>query len=108
MKIKEQLADAYLSYFNDYLTIEKFAEHNRFTIGQAVQVIDLGRKFHDERAEEFKITINGKERYTKPPIGAVEWWKKRNLKEEVARRIKEKEGVTNKDIINEINKGKKR
>ena len=49
---RETLNELYLDYFNDYLTVEKFAEHNGLTISQANTLINIGREinqsFHPE------------------------------------------------------------
>ena len=39
----------YIEWFNDYLTVEKFAEHKGLTVDQAQIIIDLGRKINRER-----------------------------------------------------------
>jgi hypothetical protein len=33
----------YLDYFNNYLTVEKFAEHNLLSVEYAKQLLDIGR-----------------------------------------------------------------
>jgi hypothetical protein len=49
INFKTVLADAYLEYFNDYLSVEKFAEHHKMDEETAKYVLELGRKFHDDR-----------------------------------------------------------
>lgn len=39
----ELLENLYLDYFNNFLTVEKFAEHHSMTVEQADEVIELGR-----------------------------------------------------------------
>lgn len=46
MKIKQVLIDQYLDYFNNYLTIAKYAEDNGLTIQQAQTLISLGKQLH--------------------------------------------------------------
>lgn len=41
-----QAEDYFLEWVNDYLTIEKFAEHNALDYATAVSLIDLGRQVH--------------------------------------------------------------
>lgn len=50
MRIKITLADLFLDYFNNYLTVEKFAEHNELDVDDAKAIIELGRKYHEQRA----------------------------------------------------------
>ncbi len=33
----------YLEYLNDYLTVEKFAEHHNLTVDEADHIISVGR-----------------------------------------------------------------
>lgn len=47
--MKNKLADLFLEYFNDYLTVEKFAEHKGISEGRAWRIIQLGRVLHDRR-----------------------------------------------------------
>lgn len=42
--IRKVLIDTYLDYRNNYLTIEKFADHNGMTDSHAKALIDLGRE----------------------------------------------------------------
>lgn len=37
------LTDVYLEYLNNYITIEKFADHNGLTIDQAKSLINLSK-----------------------------------------------------------------
>ena len=53
--IKEHLQNEYLNWFNDYLTIEKYAEHRGITVDQAQTLIDLGRSVHESIVEEYKL-----------------------------------------------------
>jgi hypothetical protein len=57
-KLKKQLADLALDYFNNYLSIEKFAEHNELTVNQASELIELGKELHEERVTYFKTIEN--------------------------------------------------
>ena len=50
----EQLADLYLEWFNNYLTVEKFAEHYQVTEKDAQQMLHNGRRYHEERVERSK------------------------------------------------------
>ena len=50
----EQLADLYLEWFNNYLTVEKFAEHYQVTEKDAVNLLNYGRRYHEERVERLK------------------------------------------------------
>lgn len=39
----------YLDYFNNYLTIERFAEHNEMSVTLAALIIKEGRAIHHAR-----------------------------------------------------------
>ena len=39
----ETLLEIYLDYFNNYLTIEKFAEHNLLSVEHAKQLLEIGK-----------------------------------------------------------------
>ncbi len=53
--IHKQLIAAYLDYFNNYISVEKFAEHNQLTPMQAVKIIHLGQELD---LQQFKQEIN--------------------------------------------------
>ena len=42
---------AFLDYFNNYLTIEKYAEHNEISTADAKKLIDAGRKHHEKHVK---------------------------------------------------------
>jgi len=48
------LASLYLDYVNNFLTVEKFAEHYRFTENHANNVINKGRRAHEKQVRERK------------------------------------------------------
>ena len=52
--IKTQLADIYLTYINEFLTVRYFAKYHGMEVGQACALLDLGGKFHEERVAEQK------------------------------------------------------
>lgn len=39
----ETIHAMYLDYYNNYLTIEKFAEHNLLNVEHAKQLLEIGR-----------------------------------------------------------------
>lgn len=39
----ETIAEIYLDFFNNYLTVEKFAEHNLLSVEHAKQLLEIGR-----------------------------------------------------------------
>ena len=51
-ELKNQLADLYLEYINDFLTIERFAEYLDISVVQCRALIDIGREFHNERVSK--------------------------------------------------------
>lgn len=50
-KAKLEAEQAYLDYFNNYLTIERFASDYRLSVDNATLLINLGRKLNHARAE---------------------------------------------------------
>ena len=53
--MKEQMANVYLDFVNNFLTRKGFALHYGITERQAGIIIDLGRELHEERVERYKI-----------------------------------------------------
>lgn len=51
-KTMTECADLYLEWFNDYLTVEKFAEHKGFSEDEAHLIIMLGRIEHERRVKK--------------------------------------------------------
>ena len=50
---REQLINIYLDYCNNYLTIEKFADHNGLTESQAEKLIEIARDvFNSEHPDK--------------------------------------------------------
>lgn len=50
----ETKADMFLDWFNNFLTIKRFAEYYGMTIDDAKKLIEEGRKLHEERAANAK------------------------------------------------------
>ena len=48
-KAKLEAEQAYLDYFNNYLTIERFASDYRLSVDNATLLINLGRKLNHAR-----------------------------------------------------------
>jgi len=46
--INALLREWYLDYVNDYLTVEKFAVANEINIDDALNLIALGKKYHED------------------------------------------------------------
>ena len=46
--MKKQLQEFYLDWVNNYLTIEKMAEHYGLTADATQVLIDLGRLYHEK------------------------------------------------------------
>lgn len=44
----KQLQEFYLDWVNNYLTVEKMAEHNELTVEDTAILISLGRLCHEE------------------------------------------------------------
>jgi hypothetical protein len=43
---------SYLEYFNDFLTVERFAEYYEMPVSFAKELIDLGKSIHEEKEEK--------------------------------------------------------
>ncbi len=41
--MRDKLIEAYLDFFNNYLSYEKYAEHNGLTGSQAVELLSLAK-----------------------------------------------------------------
>lgn len=48
-------AELYLDYFNDFLTVERFAEHHEMSEDLARAVIEHGRKCHNLLVDIWKV-----------------------------------------------------
>ena len=46
--MKKYLHALYLSWFNDFLSIEYFAEYYNLSLEQAIRCIDIGRRIHNK------------------------------------------------------------
>ena len=44
----KQLQAFYLDWVNNYLTVEKMAEHNEMTVEDTAILINLGRSYHED------------------------------------------------------------
>ena len=44
----KQLQEYYLDWVNNYLTVDKIAEHHEITVADAELLINLGRSYHKE------------------------------------------------------------
>lgn len=53
------LADAYLEYCNDYISVDTFAEGKQIKRADALMVINMGREYHYERVKRLKEVDNG-------------------------------------------------
>lgn len=47
-----QKIQAYLDYLNNFLTIDKFAEHYGFAHDKALRILSAGRKLHSESSKQ--------------------------------------------------------
>lgn len=51
------LIDVYLDYFNNYLTVEKFAEHNEVEILTARKILQIGKGLHERNVAFLKAVL---------------------------------------------------
>ena len=49
--MSNQLKEFYLDWMNNYLTVEKMAEHNEMTVEDTAMLINLGRSYHQESCD---------------------------------------------------------
>jgi hypothetical protein len=49
------LRKAYLDYTNNYLTLERFAEHNALDFEDAAVVVGMGEKYHERHVKPATI-----------------------------------------------------
>lgn len=54
--MKTQLANFYLEFINNYLTVAKFASVHDMAHDDALLLLATGRKFHEERVAIYKNT----------------------------------------------------
>jgi len=48
------LREMFLDYFNNYITVAKFAEHNEISTKQASALIEIGKELHEEYVKLMK------------------------------------------------------
>ena len=53
-KLAGELADLYLEWWNDWLTVDRFAEYHGVTVADATALISMGREYHEQRAARIK------------------------------------------------------
>ena len=51
--MKQKLINLYLDWWNNFLTVDRFASYYDLTIGQALRVIRLGRTLHEQNVRQF-------------------------------------------------------
>ncbi len=54
--MKTQLADTYLDFVNNFLTTKGFALYHDISESQARRIIEIGKEFHEERVEFYKVS----------------------------------------------------
>ena len=54
--MKKTLIDFYLDYVNDFLTTERMAEYYGITTVECVQLIMIGKKYHEQGVKEYKLS----------------------------------------------------
>jgi hypothetical protein len=55
-KTAAKIADIYLDYYNNFLTVERFAEYYGVSVECAKHLIEAGKLAQEERASFFKET----------------------------------------------------
>ena len=49
--MKSQIADFYLAFLNEWLTVEKYAEWLDISVSDCEALLRMGRQYHHERTE---------------------------------------------------------
>jgi hypothetical protein len=49
---EDRAAELFLDWFNNYLTVERFAEDHGWLVVEAKEVIERGRRIHEERVKK--------------------------------------------------------
>lgn len=49
---QDQIESFYLEYFNNFLTIDRFAEYYNFTRYEASRILDIGKEINHNKNEE--------------------------------------------------------
>lgn len=52
MDVKKMLEDIYLYWWDNYLTVEKFAEHQEMNVKDMESILDIGRHLYKWRNNE--------------------------------------------------------
>ena len=55
--MRQILINKYLDYINNYLTLGTFAEHNELSNEDAMAVLQMGKKYHEEYVHIMKLNI---------------------------------------------------
>lgn len=55
-KIKTDIHAMYLSWINDFITIERFAQYYKMTLHRATRIIVIGSDIHEQNVQAFKLT----------------------------------------------------
>ena len=51
MSINGKLRELYLDYWNNYISVETFAERNNIETEEALQLIAMGKRYHNDYAQ---------------------------------------------------------
>jgi len=49
--INLKLRAMYLDFFDNYMSVEKFAEDSKITVKDATTLLEMGERYHDEHVE---------------------------------------------------------
>lgn len=55
--MKQKLIDFYLDYVNNFLTMAGLAEYYSINEDDALVLIDMGKKYHEEHVAQLKATV---------------------------------------------------
>ena len=56
--LKQTIADFYLDWVNNYLTVEKMSQDYQISETACSKIIDYGKKYHEQRVKELKMQNN--------------------------------------------------
>ena len=61
MNANKYFRASFLDFFNNYMTIEEYAEDNEISTADAKKLIDAGRKYHEKHVKLCRVVKELKE-----------------------------------------------
>lgn len=57
-QFRDSMADFYITWVNDWLTCEAYAEYHEMTVDQCTKMINFGRECQEDRAARYAQSLN--------------------------------------------------